>query len=45
MMCSEPLMDHFGVSGMLRASLTIYNTLDEVDYFIESLQKVIRMLS
>jgi cysteine desulfurase/selenocysteine lyase len=45
MMCSEPLMDRFGVSGMLRASLTIYNTLDEVDYFIESLQKVIRMLS
>jgi len=45
MMCSEPLMDHFGVSGMLRASLTIYNTLEEVDYFIESLQKAIRMLS
>ena len=43
-MCAEPLMDRFGVTGMLRASFAPYNTLDEAKYFIESLQKAIEML-
>lgn len=43
-MCAEPLMDHFGVTGMLRASFAPYNTYGEAQYFIESLEKAIRML-
>lgn len=43
-MCAEPLMDRFGVSGMLRVSLAPYNTMEEVVYFIESLKKAVNML-
>ena len=43
-MCAEPLMDRFGVTGMLRASFAPYNTLEEAKYFIECLHKAIKML-
>ena len=43
-MCAEPLMDHSGVTGMLRASFATYNTLEEAKYFIECLNKAINML-
>jgi Selenocysteine lyase len=45
MMCAEPLMSRFGVPGMLRASLSVYNTVEEIDYFIASLKRVVKMLS
>ncbi len=44
-MCAEPLMDRFGVTGMLRASFAPYNTLQEAEYFIKCLYKAIDMLS
>ena len=44
-MCAEPLMDRFGVSGMLRVSLAAYNTMEEAEYFVRSLEKAITMLS
>ena len=43
-MCAEPLMDRFGVSGMLRVSLAPYNTMEEAVYFMESLKKAVNML-
>ncbi|MCI1640168.1 MAG: SufS family cysteine desulfurase [Bacteroidales bacterium] len=43
-MCAEPVMDRFGVSGMLRISLAPYNTMEEAEYFIKSLDKAIGML-
>jgi len=43
-MCAEPLMTHFGVTGMLRASLLPYNTLSEAQRFVECLDKAVRML-
>ena len=43
-MCAEPLMDRFGVSGMLRVSLAPYNTMEEAAYFMESLKKAVNML-
>lgn len=43
-MCAEPLMDRFGVSGMLRASFAPYNTMEEAEYFVKSLDKAIKML-
>ena len=43
-MCAEPLMDYYGVTGMLRASFAPYNTAEEAKCFIQSLEKAIRML-
>ena len=43
-MCAEPLMDRFGVTGMLRASLAPYNTMEEAVYFIKCLNRAIDML-
>ena len=44
-MCAEPLMDRFGVTGMLRASFAPYNTPAEAEYFITSLDRAIQMLA
>lgn len=43
-MCAEPLMDRFGVTGMLRASFAPYNTMEEAEYFVKCLNKAIMML-
>lgn len=43
-MCAEPLMDRFGVTGMLRVSLAPYNTMEEAVYFVKCLNKAIDML-
>ena len=43
-MCAEPLMDRFGVTGMLRVSFAPYNTVQEAEYFIASLDRAINML-
>ena len=43
-MCAEPLMDRFGVTGMLRASLAPYNTMEEAEYFVKCLNKATDML-
>ena len=44
MMCCEPLMTRFGLTGMVRASLLPYNTIDETQLFVTALQKAIKML-
>jgi cysteine desulfurase/selenocysteine lyase len=38
--CTMPLMQRLGVPGTVRASLSIYNTQDDVDRFIVALEKV-----
>ena len=43
-MCAEPLMDRYGVTGMLRVSLAPYNTMQEAEYFVKCLDKAINML-
>lgn len=43
-MCAEPLMDRFGVTGMLRVSLAPYNTMEEAEYFMKSLARAVSML-
>ena len=43
-MCAEPLMDRYGVTGMVRASFAPYNTMQEAEYFVKSLRKAINML-
>ncbi len=43
-MCAEPLMDRFGVTGMLRVSVAPYNTMEEAEYFVKCLNRAIDML-
>jgi cysteine desulfurase/selenocysteine lyase len=43
--CAQPLMQRLGVTATARASFACYNTLDEVDVFIEALQKARKLLS
>lgn len=43
-MCAEPLMNRFGVTGMVRVSLSVYNTIEEVKYFTECMEKAVKML-
>lgn len=43
-MCAEPLMDRFGVTGMLRVSAAPYNTMEEAEYFVKCLNRAIEML-
>ncbi len=42
--CAQPLIESFGLSGTLRASFAMYNTMEEVDEFITALKKSISML-
>lgn len=39
--CAQPLMTRFGIEGTVRVSLSIYNTKEEIDIFIEALKNVI----
>jgi cysteine desulfurase/selenocysteine lyase len=43
-MCAEPIMDRFGVTGMLRVSVATYKTMEEAQYFVKCLNKAIDML-
>ncbi|MBQ8307193.1 MAG: cysteine desulfurase, partial [Alistipes sp.] len=42
--CAEPVMKHFGVTGMCRASLALYNTMEEIDALEAGLRRAVRML-
>lgn len=42
--CAQPLMHRLGISGTVRASFALYNTQEEVDFFINALQKAKKML-
>lgn len=39
--CTQPLMQHFGIEGTVRASLGVYNTSEEVEQLIEGLKKIV----
>lgn len=42
--CAEPVMTHYGVGGMCRASFAIYNTLAEADALADGVERAVRML-
>ena len=42
--CAEPVMKHFGVTGMCRASFALYNTREEIDRLVEGVRRAARML-
>ena len=43
--CAQPLMQALGVEGVVRASFAAYNTVEEVDSFIDGLKRVTAILS
>ena len=42
--CADPVMAHYGVQGMARASFGLYNTAEEVDALVAAVKKASRML-
>lgn len=42
--CAEPLIDYLQVPGTVRASVAIYNTIEDIDAFVVALKKAIMML-
>lgn len=42
--CAQPLIDLLGIPGTVRASFALYNTTDEIDYFVEQLQRCLTIL-
>ena len=43
--CTQPLMDFYEIPGTLRASFSIYNTVEEVSQFLTALKRAISVLS
>lgn len=43
--CAQPVMDHFGIDGTIRASMCFYNTKEEIDILALGIKKVIEMFS
>lgn len=43
--CAQPIMDFYKIPGTIRASFAFYNTKEEIDIFVEALQKAKMMLS
>ena len=42
--CAEPVMTHYDVSGMCRASIGMYNTREEVDALVAGVRRAVMML-
>lgn len=43
--CAQPLMNRYGVPATARASLSFYNTRDEVDLLVKAIDRVIEVFS
>ncbi len=42
--CAEPVMNHYNISGTIRASIALYNTQKEIDVLMKNLQKISMIL-
>lgn len=43
--CAQPIMDYYKIPGTVRASFSFYNTKEEIDVMVESVNKAKMMLS
>ncbi|MGB3465366.1 MAG: cysteine desulfurase, partial [Cyclobacteriaceae bacterium] len=41
--CTQPLMDRYAIEGTARASFAVYNTTEEIDFFVEALENIIKI--
>jgi cysteine desulfurase/selenocysteine lyase len=42
--CAEPVMTRFSIPGTVRASFALYNTMEEVDIFVNAVKRAAMML-
>lgn len=42
--CTQPVMQHYNITGTVRASFVFYNTFSEIDKFIEAVKTARQML-
>ncbi|EKB59375.1 aminotransferase class V-fold PLP-dependent enzyme [Bergeyella zoohelcum] len=42
--CTQPIMNFFNIAGTVRASFAVYNTMEEIDRFVEGVKKAQRLL-
>ena len=42
--CAQPIMDYYNIPGTIRASFAFYNTKNEVDSFVNGVQRAVAML-
>jgi cysteine desulfurase/selenocysteine lyase len=42
--CAQPLVEHYGAGSMCRASMAMYNTLEEIDALADGVKKAVKML-
>ena len=42
--CTQPIMDRYGIPGTVRTSFAVYNTREEVDIFLNALERILPML-
>lgn len=43
--CAQPVMAHYGIPSTARASFGMYNTLEEIDCFVDALHRVVEVFS
>ncbi len=43
--CAQPIMDFYNIPGTVRASFSFYNTIKEIDVFVDAVKKAAQMLS
>jgi len=43
--CTQPVMDHFNISGTVRASMVFYNTREDIDILVNGIKKVQKMIN
>ena len=42
--CAQPFMKYFNITGNARMSVGVYNTKEDIDYFIKSIDEVKKIL-
>ena len=42
--CAQPIMDYYKIPGTVRASFAFYNTIEEIDIFVEAVKRARNML-
>ena len=43
--CCQPLMKNLNITGTSRVSFGIYNTKDDIDYLVDSIDEILKILS
>ena len=42
--CAQPFMKYFNITGNARMSVGVYNTRDDIDYFIKSIEEIKKII-